>query len=229
MSIIKIGISIGIGSHTLVDKETSAGLVDERKLEAIKSLKFDKDFINAILVHAIKPLEKLSDDVKPKIKWNFNTHNNKSLKKYSLLEMIYEDNNKLDSLTPRQFEIMICELYNKQGYNAELQKQTRDGGKDVIVLHKDFFGENEIYIECKKYASKRAVGTDIIDKIVGVMTLDNITKAIIYTTSYFSKKAKILAEKIKHRLTLFDRKELLEQINQVMCTIKYRFKRNAKV
>ena len=40
---------------------------------------------------------------------------------------------------------MVCELLDKQGYNVKLTKQTRDGGKDIIVVQKSVLGEFSIY------------------------------------------------------------------------------------
>lgn len=144
--------------------------------------------------------------------------NHESLNKLTSLEMVWRDENEMDSLSPREFENMICELLKKKGYDAELTKQTRDGGKDIIIRHYDL-GDTLILIECKKYAPNRAVGSDMIQKLIGTMVLSGATKAVMYTTSYFSKCAKKLVETVRNRLTLYDRKALLEQINQVMCVV----------
>ena len=94
--------------------------------------------------------------------------------------------------------------------------QTRDGGKDIIVRYTNDFGEDVIYIECKHSPKKKKIGAGVIRKLVGVMNLDNVTKAVIYTSSFFSKVAKDLAEKVKNRITLFDRHDLLADIDKIM-------------
>ena len=141
--------------------------------------------------------------------------NEKSPKKSSLLKLIWQDESQLDSLSPRQFEELICELLIEKGFKPEITPQTRDGGKDIIIRH-DVLGEALIYIECKKYSPEKPVGSEAIQKLVGAMALDYATKAVIYTTSFFSQAAKKLAAKIKYRLKLFDRIDLLEQIKNVM-------------
>lgn len=56
----------------------------------------------------------------------------------SLLKRAKQDPRIMLSFSPREFEEMVCELLDKQGYKVKLTKQTRDGGKDIIVVQKSF-------------------------------------------------------------------------------------------
>jgi len=169
------------------------------------------------ILHDI-PLLKKPSKVKIFTGGLFDSASKDSFKNYSLVEAVWNDNNKLDILTPREFEELICELIKKQGFNAELTPQTRDGGKDIIVRH-NVLGEMKIYVECKRYnPNKKRVGSEILQKLIGIMDLEGAAKAIIYTTSFFTSAAKKIAKDIRNRLTLYDRRDLLLQIDTAMCT-----------
>ncbi len=68
----------------------------------------------------------------------------------TLLKKAKENPHIIHNFSPREFEKFVCELLDKQGYNVKLTKQTRDGGKDIIVVQKSILGEFCIYVECKK-------------------------------------------------------------------------------
>ena len=54
----------------------------------------------------------------------------------TLLKKAMEDPRIIHRFSSREFEEMVCELLDKQGYNVKLTKQTRDGGKDIVVVQK---------------------------------------------------------------------------------------------
>jgi len=62
----------------------------------------------------------------------------------------------LSKLDTRQFEEVTAEIFRAKGFEVELTKRTRDGGKDIIAFHKDKLGFKTKYlIECKHYAEKQ--------------------------------------------------------------------------
>ncbi len=100
-----------------------------------------------------------------------------------------EHPNELYNLTSREFEEFMAQLYNKLGYNAELTKATRDGGKDIILRKPDILGDIVFYVECKQYNAKNKVGVDIIQRFAGIIEMDKVNGGIIATTSFFSSDA----------------------------------------
>lgn len=119
------------------------------------------------------------------------------------------------SFSPREFEEMVCGLLDKQGYKVKLTKQTRDGGKDIIVVQKSFLGEFCIYVECKKYDISRPISVGLIRELYGTVMVDNATAGMIVTTSHFTRDAKEYSAKIQHRMTLKDYNDLVQELNRL--------------
>lgn len=118
----------------------------------------------------------------------------------------------LQEITSRQFEELVCELFERKGYNVQLTKQTRDGGKDLIVLNNSMLGDLVIYAECKKKAPKHPVNVGLVRQLYGTVEADRVTAGIMVTNSYFSKDARRFQQTIKSRMNLIDYSELMKQI-----------------
>ena len=61
----------------------------------------------------------------------------------------------------------------------ELTKQTRDGGKDLIILNNSSLGDFVIYAECKKRAPKYPVNVGFVRELYGTVNADNATAGIM--------------------------------------------------
>lgn len=106
-----------------------------------------------------------------------------------LLSDSYRNPMHLFQLEPRPFEELIAEIWRKFGYVVELTKQTRDGGRDIIAIKEAEFNAR-VLIECKRYAAHRRVNVQIVRTLFGVKEDEAATKAILATTSSFTKSAK---------------------------------------
>ncbi|MGE6380855.1 Restriction endonuclease [Shewanella baltica] len=121
----------------------------------------------------------------------------------------------LTDLEPRQFEEVTAEIFRNKGFEVELTKRTRDGGKDVIAFHKDKLGIRTKYIiECKHYSDTNKVGVDIVRALYGVKnSRSGGNVGIIVTTSTFTSEARKFIENeatTNLDLTLADKEQLLE-------------------
>ena len=121
----------------------------------------------------------------------------------------------LGELDSRQFEEIVAEVFRSKGYQVDLTKRTRDGGKDIIAIHTDSLGiKNKYFIECKCYAESNKIGVDIVRSLYGVKnTKEGPNKAILVTTSSFTSGAKQFLENeatSSWELTLADREQLLK-------------------
>lgn len=99
---------------------------------------------------------------------------------------------RLQLMTPREFEVFVCELFSLQGYDAIVTKATGDGGKDVIVYNKD---GTEIFIECKLYDKEKdsTVSRPIAMKLMGAIAEEEKltgkkVKGMIFSTARFTKE-----------------------------------------
>lgn len=80
------------------------------------------------------------------------------------------------------FENFMGKLFELNGYKVQITPSSHDFGKDLI-LNKD------IYVECKCYKENK-VTSPMINKLIGAMTCDGISKGIFITTSGYTNDAK---------------------------------------
>ena len=67
--------------------------------------------------------------------------------------------NLVHTISPRQFEVFICELFNQHGYKSQLTPSGNDYGRDVIL-------NDNIFVECKHYREDNYVGREICQKLL---------------------------------------------------------------
>lgn len=111
---------------------------------------------------------------------------------------------KMYDINPRKFEELIASILNDFGFEIELTKATRDGGRDIIARIKNSVTSFLTYVECKRYAPDNKIGVELIRSVTGVLYLDKPAKSIIVTTGFFTKDAKEVAKKIENQLELKD-------------------------
>lgn len=121
-----------------------------------------------------------------------------------LLKAVGEEPELALALSPREFEELSAELFQRQGYDVTLTSQTRDGGKDLYLAKADGFGSFLYIVECKRNAPDRPVDVGVVRALYGVAQKERVTAAMTLTTSYFSKDATDFAADIRYQLKLKD-------------------------
>lgn len=121
----------------------------------------------------------------------------------------------IHSLTSRQFEEFVAELFEKDGYNVSLTQQTHDGGKDLFIIENKRFGKFVYYVECKKYAADNPVGVRLVRELYGTVTADRATAGVLVTSSYFSNEAKQFTEQVKTQMSLLEYADLTKWVNEI--------------
>jgi len=132
-----------------------------------------------------------------------------------LIRSLKADAQLLSEITSRQFEEIVAEVFKSKGYEIDITKRTRDGGKDIIAIHTDSLGiRNKYFIECKRYAESNKIGVDVVRAIHGAKyTKDGPNKTIVVTTSTFTNDARKFVENEASSswdLSLIDREQLLQ-------------------
>lgn len=94
----------------------------------------------------------------------------------------------LRTMNGREFEVACADIFKYLGYKVKITQATNDEGKDLIL-------DNSIYVECKCWEEDN-ISRPILQKLVGAMVADNITKGVVITTSYFTDNAKEYMAKI---------------------------------
>ena len=110
----------------------------------------------------------------------------------SVTDLIHEISKKpgiLYQIKPRQFEELIAHIFSQNGFKVELTKQTRDGGRDIIALRSDLGIKSKYIIECKRYAANNRIPVELVRALYGVQVQEGANKAILATTSKFTRDA----------------------------------------
>lgn len=121
----------------------------------------------------------------------------------------------ISKLTPRQFEELIAEIFERAGYEVHLTKRTRDGGYDILVVGRALDIPVRFIVECKRYALERKVSLDIVQRLLGVKIATQANKAILVTTSSFTADAQRFADSHYWDLALRDGETVLQWIREL--------------
>jgi len=114
----------------------------------------------------------------------------------------------IDLMSGEEFEYFITQLFTTMGYKTIHTKLSGDQGVDVIAEK----GDIKIAIQTKCYSG--VVGNSAIQEIVAGMKYYDADKAMVITNSSFTRSAVELAQ--KNNVQLWDRKTLIEKINEIM-------------
>ena len=117
--------------------------------------------------------------------------------------------NRFGNMNPFHFEKFIGELFNDLGYQIEVTKSTGDFGADVLLVKDNI----KTAVQVKRYGKENLVGVNEINQIIGGREYYRCDKAIIVTTSSFTKAAKKIADQTL--VELWDWDKLLNEIKKV--------------
>jgi hypothetical protein len=106
----------------------------------------------------------------------------------------------LKDLNRRLFEEVIAEVFHGLGYEVELTKRTRDGGKDIIAIRTIDSVAIRYLIECKRPDPGKPIGVSTVRELLGVSIDDPTTKALLVTTTSFTRDANLLIDRHRWRL-----------------------------
>lgn len=118
------------------------------------------------------------------------------------------------TMRPDEFEDVVANIFARNGFNVQVTQKSHDGGKDIIATYDMGGFPCVLYIECKKYDKKRPVGVKIVREVFGTLTADRINKAIIVSTSFFSREAREFAGDQNSMIELVDLDDLLRMIRK---------------
>jgi HJR/Mrr/RecB family endonuclease len=118
--------------------------------------------------------------------------------------MIRANEQALFSLSPRDFEEAIADLYKKLDYSVKLTPYTDDHGIDIIAY------KNMIHyvIQCKRYKNNK-VGRPELQQFYGAMMHQKADQGIFITTSSFTEQAKGFSRGKNIELVDFDELTLM--------------------
>lgn len=98
-----------------------------------------------------------------------------------------DDRPNLMELSPKEFESLISNLFEKMGLETRQTQATRDGGVDCVAWDpRPIFG-GKVIIQAKRY--KNTVGVSAVRDLFGTMQNEGASKGILVTTSGYGKSS----------------------------------------
>ena len=132
----------------------------------------------------------------------------------SILERI-ENIDDVFRITPYQFEDLISEILEKEGFLVHTTKRSHDGGRDILSILKTPIGEMLTIVECKQYSKNRKVGIEIAQRLMWICEHeDYASKAMIVTSSEFTRGCYDLKNKYRYKLELKNINDIVEWISK---------------
>jgi|GEM_PF-2905570 len=107
----------------------------------------------------------------------------------TLTQKACKDRSTLLSLSSREFEQFISDIFRALGYQVELTKATRDGGADLVCLRVQDGIPFRLAVEVKRYREDRPISVQLIRSFVGANKQFEANKLIYITTSSYTKPA----------------------------------------
>lgn len=92
------------------------------------------------------------------------------------------------SMDPREFQVLVCRLFQQMGFRVEQTPYVGDNGSDGYLFKN---GEKTV-LQCKRV--KAAVGEPVLRDLFGTMHANQCANAIVVTTGTPSKQARVWAE-----------------------------------
>jgi hypothetical protein len=129
----------------------------------------------------------------------------------ALVDRLSKHPDELRTMDRRLFEEFVAELFHGFGYEVELTKRTRDGGRDVIAI-KDAEAAVRYLIECKRPDPGKPLGIGAVRNLYGVLKDEQATKGILATTAFFTREARLFFDRHKWELEPKDYDGLLKWI-----------------
>ena len=133
---------------------------------------------------------------------------------YSKLQEIIDDPEKLYNVNDRDFEVLVADVFKGLGYEVKLTKQTRDGGYDVIATKCIDGLTYMIIIECKHFRPNHKVNVSLIRQLSAVRDDNKANKALLVTSSFFTRDAQEYANGNNSLIELIDVNQLIELIKK---------------
>jgi len=107
---------------------------------------------------------------------------------FGLLRTLQKQAIDLDSLSWREFEKLIAQLLQADGYEVNLMRGSKDGGVDIIAT-KDLgvTGSFRALWQAKKKGLKQRVGISVIRELADTRHEFGTSKGVIVTSTYLAK------------------------------------------
>jgi hypothetical protein len=119
-----------------------------------------------------------------------------------LIELASRDPILMHAASPSRFEELIAALFEHHGFRQTWIGKTGDGGVDIIAIQDSTLSPTLHLIQCKRYKNKVSIAS--VRELFGVKADRGANKAVLVTTSSFTKSAREFAERNCWEIQLID-------------------------
>jgi hypothetical protein len=134
-----------------------------------------------------------------------------------LLEVVSSDPTQLLAMEDRDVERLIATVAENLGFDVELTRSTKDGGRDLVLRCTDHAGHAKCYyVEVKHWVCGKRVGPRQLCDLLSVVARDGADGALVTSTSGFSVPAKqlVATPDVAALIRLIDLNEMISYIQE---------------
>jgi Na+-transporting methylmalonyl-CoA/oxaloacetate decarboxylase gamma subunit len=159
----------------------------------------------------------------PNEKWEYKVYEEDNLKcdqesTISLNEYLRKNNYYLqdeiiEAIEWKRFELLCHLIFKASGYNSELTGNGADKGVDIRIFDKNFPRKILYFAQCKKWQKNIKIQRDKIQQLRGQMATENVEKGFYCFTCRVTLLAKEYAE--ENNIELLDQQKIIESFNKL--------------
>ncbi|GAA4180751.1 hypothetical protein GCM10022252_04080 [Streptosporangium oxazolinicum] len=110
-----------------------------------------------------------------------------------LRNVLATDPTQILEIEHRDFERISAIVAEDLGFDVQLTRGSKDGGKDLVLRCRDDRGQaRSIYVEVKHWSSGKKVGPQELEKLFMVIARDHVDGGLLISTSGFTDPARKL-------------------------------------
>lgn len=109
-----------------------------------------------------------------------------------------------------EFEHLVGDLYQDQGYEIEVTQSSADLGVDIWATK----GSECVAIQVKQFQDGNTVGRETLQKLASTLAKNEADQAVVVTSSRFARTAEQYAEDFGPGLELVDQEDLVKRLTE---------------
>jgi Restriction endonuclease len=122
----------------------------------------------------------------------------------------------LDRIHWRQFELLTAEFFRRSGYEVELTPPRGDGGVDILAKRDTApLGPELIVVQCKRYAADNTVTIEQVRAFWTVFDERGATRGLVATTSRLEAGARAWTSARQYRIGVADQEHVRDWLEQL--------------
>lgn len=119
----------------------------------------------------------------------------------------------IDAIEWKRFELLCHMIYGATGYNSELTGDGADEGVDIRIYDTSVPRKTLYLVQCKKFRGNQKISREQIQQLRGQMATENVEKGGYCSTANFTGPAREYAK--ANKIEIFDQKTIINSFNKL--------------